>query len=133
LSGIYCAKYFDAAVIALDADATVFPYLQHHALLNGVDITTIKCRYEKITKAMLSEFDMVIASDICFWDDMTQPLINLNKRCYQAGIQRIVMTDPGRQPFRNMATHCSEVFDAIYESWSVPHPYNTSGLVLDIS
>lgn len=132
IAGIFMAKDYGAQVTALDADESVFPYLRYHADLNGVSIHCIKARYENITKAMLSEFDMVIASDICFWDEMTQPLINLIHRCYQAGVQRVVMTDPGRQPFRDMAEPCADKYDAIYENWSVPHPYNVSGLVLDI-
>ncbi len=132
ISSIYCAKNYSAKVTALDADASVFPYMDYHAQLNQVHVSTLCMRYEKITKAMLSEFDMLIASDICFWDEMTQSLVNLMERCYQAGIERVVMTDPGRQPFRDMARQCAERYDALYENWSVPHPYNTSGVVLDI-
>ncbi len=133
ISGIYCAKNYQSQVTALDADASVFPYVHYHSELNGVELTTIQLRYENITKAMLAEFDMVIASDICFWDEMTKPLIHLIARCYQAGVQRVVMTDPGRQPFRDMAEHCMEKYDALYDNWATPHPYNQSGLVLDIS
>lgn len=133
IASIYLAKYHDAEVTALDADDSVFAYLNYHASLNGVVVDTLKSRYEKVTKAMLSEFDMVVASDICFWDEMTRPLSNLIHRCYVAGVSRVVMTDPGRQPFRNMAEVCAEKYDAVYENWSVPHPYNISGLVLDIS
>lgn len=133
ISGIYCAKYHQATVTGLDADANVFPYMEYHAQLNGVAVNTIQLRYEDITEDMLSEFDVVIASDICFWDEMAQPLLDLMHRCYQAGVQRVVMTDPGREPFRSMAEQCVETFDALYENWSVPHPYNISGLVLDIA
>ncbi len=133
ISGIYCAKNFKAKVTSLDADDSVFTYLQHHAMLNGVNVTTTKNRYEKITVEMLSKFDMVIGSDICFWDEMTALLFNLVKRSHRAGVKRVVMTDPGRPPFRMMAEKCLEKFDGIYDNWSVPHPYNTSGLVLDIS
>lgn len=132
ISGIYCAKFYDARVTGLDADETVFPYMQLHASINNVEVDNVKLRYEKVTKAILGDFDMVIASDICFWDEMTKPLTNLIHRCYQAGVERVVMTDPGRQPFREMALVCSERYDAIYDNWSVPAPYNTSGLVLDI-
>ncbi|MGH1485467.1 MAG: class I SAM-dependent methyltransferase [Cellvibrionaceae bacterium] len=132
VSGIYCAKAFTSQVTALDADESVFPYLQHHAELNGVSVDTVKCRYEKVTTKMLSDFDMIIGSDVCFWDEMAPLLVNLINRAYKAGVKRVVMTDPGREPFRIMAEKCVNKFDAIYESWSVPHPYNTSGLVLDI-
>lgn len=133
ISGIYCAKYFKSKVVGLDADDSVFPYMQLHAELNGVVVQNNRCRYEKVTKAMLSEYDMVIGSDICFWDEMTKPLFNLTNRAYAAGVKRVVMTDPGRPPFRNMADRCAEKFAAVYDNWSVPSPYNTSGLVLDIS
>ena len=132
ISGIYCAKAFAGQVTALDADESVFPYLQHHAELNGVTVDTVKCRYEKVTTKMLADFDMLIGSDICFWDEMTPLLVNLINRAYKAGMKRVVMTDPGRAPFRVMAERCVNKFDALYENWSVPHPYNTSGLVLDI-
>lgn len=133
ISGIYCAKNFNAKVTALDADDTVFAYLQHHADINGVQITTLKSRYEKVTRGMLEDFDMVIGSDICFWDEMAKPLFNLIRRSQQAGVQRVVMTDPGRQPFRGMAERCIESFGGLYDNWSVPHPNNMSGLVLDLS
>lgn len=132
ISGIFCAKRYQSIVTSLDADSSVFPFLEYHAGINGVNVQTTVLRYEKITVEMLTNFDMVIASDICFWDEMTQPLTNLIHRCYKAGVQRVVMTDPGRQPFRDMAEVCAEAYDAIYENWSVPHPYNVSGLVLDI-
>ena len=133
ISGIYCAKNFGSKVTALDADESVFTYLQYHAQLNGVSITTLKSRYEKVTVEMLSEFDMIIGSDICFWDEMAKPLFNLIKRAHKAQVKRVVMTDPGRPPFRTMAEQCMEKFAAVYDNWSVPHPYNTSGLVLDIA
>jgi predicted nicotinamide N-methyase len=132
IGSIFVAKNYGAIVTALDADESVFPYLHYHAHINGVAVETIKERYENVTTDMLSKFDMVIASDICFWDEMTQPLSNLIHRCYEAGVERVVMTDPGRQPFRDMAEVCSEKYAAIYENWSVPHPYNISGLLLDI-
>lgn len=132
IGGIFCAKHYHAAVTSLDADNSVFPFLDYHAQLNDVVVKTLVLRYEKITIDMLKNFDIVVASDICFWDKMTQPLTNLIHRCYKAGVQRVVMTDPGRQPFRDMAEVCAKTYNAIYENWSVPHPYNVSGLVLDI-
>lgn len=133
ISGIYCAKAFDAKVTALDADDSVFPFLQHHAFINQVEITTLHKPYEKISKSVLSEFDMVIGSDICFWDEMEGLVFNFINRAHQAGVKRVVITDPGRPPFCNMAERCCEKFDAIYDHWSVPHPNNTSGFVLDIA
>jgi predicted nicotinamide N-methyase len=133
IAGIYCAKQFQSSVTGLDADASVFPFLNHHAELNNVVVQPLIVPYEKVTKSMLGQFDMVIGSDICFWDDMGDLLFNLINRVHKAGVKRVVITDPGRPPFRKMAERCCEKFDAIYDNWSVPHPHNTSGLVLDIN
>ena len=130
LGGVYCAKTFGARVTSLDADETVFPYLLHHAELNGVEVTPWKNRYEKVRKVDLEEFDLVIAADICFWDSMSKLLFNLVNRAVQADT-RVVMTDPGRPPFREMAEKCVVKFGALYDDWAAPHPYNASGLVLD--
>ena len=132
ISGIYCAKRYQSHVTALDADDSVFPYLALHAALNNVEVSTMKARFEQVTSKQLAEYDMVIGSDICFWDEMAKPLFNLIRRAEKAGVERVVLTDPGRQPFRDMAERCLEHYDAIYDNWSVPHPYNISGLILDI-
>ena len=131
LAGVYCAKQFGSKVTSLDADDTVFPYLLHHADINAVAVTPWKCRYEKVRKVDLQQFDLMIAADICFWDSMVSPLFNLARRAHQSGV-RVVMTDPGRPPFREMAEKCYHTFDARYDNWSTPHPYNATGLVLDI-
>ena len=132
LAGIYCAKKFKARLTSLDADDTVFPFLVYHSVLNDVKSKTWKCRYEKVQKKHLEKFDLIIGADICFWDEMTKPLYNLVSRARQVGGVRVVMTDPGRSPFTDMAEKCVDKFDADYESWSVPHPHNASGFVLDV-
>lgn len=132
LAGIFCAKTFEAQVTALDADKTVFPYLELHAEINGVQLDTWQRRYEQVTKADLAGFDMVIAADVCFWDSMVKPLYNLTRRAAQVGGVRVVMTDPGRPTFRSMAETCVDKLGAEYDNWSVPHPHNASGLVLDL-
>ena len=131
LAGIYCAKKFKAHTTGLDADDTVFPYMQYHADINKVSVENWKCRYENVRKADLKHFDLIIGSDICFWDSMTAPLYNLMQRAYKVGC-RVVITDPGRPPYREMAEKCADKFDAIYNDWIVPHPHNASGLVLDM-
>ena len=133
LAGIFCVKEFNAKLTSLDADDTVFPYLLHHADINGVRATTWKCRYENIRKADLQNFDLIIAADVCFWDEMSKPLLNLVRRARQVGGVRVVMSDPGREPFRVMAEECMDAFDADYVNWSVPHPHNASGLILNVA
>lgn len=132
MGGIFCAKQFHASVVALDADDNVFPFLEHHAQLNGVAIDTIQMKFEEISTDDLSQFDMLIGADICFWDELTPIVGDLLQRALDAGVPRIVLTDPGRPPFRAMAESLVDDVEAVYTDWDVPEPHNAWGLVLDI-
>ncbi|WP_199775633.1 class I SAM-dependent methyltransferase [Microbulbifer pacificus] len=130
LGGIFCAKAFGAKVTSLDADPSVFPFAEYHAALNGVEITTWRNRYEKVTQADLAEFDAVIGTDICFWDKLEAPLFNLTRRALRAGVDRIVLVDPGRPPFRQLAERAEEKLDASYFEWQTQHPMKATGCIL---
>lgn len=132
LAGIYCAVHHRARVTAIDADDAVFPYLQLHAELNDVRINTLRSRFEKITGAQLSEIDLLVATDVCFWDELVKPWQNLIRRALNAGVKRIVIADPERSPFFTLAEHCIERYDAELLDWrSKRHP-RIRGSVLQI-
>ncbi len=132
LGGIFCAKHFDAEVIALDADDAVFPFLEHHAQINGVNVDTIQMNFEDIEEEHLTQFDMIIGADICFWDSLVEPVGELIGRGLDSGVARTVITDPGRPPFRQVADYFFEQDNATYTDWTVPEPHNAWGLVLDL-
>ena len=131
ITGIYCGKQFKARVTGLDIDDSVFPFLEHHAEINGVSVDTLNLSYEKVTGKILSEFDVVIGGDICFWDELSKPLFNLAKRAKKANT-RVIITDPGRPPYTEMAERCCAKLGGSLEAWSVPEPHNCSGFVLDV-
>ena len=133
LSGIFCAKHFDAEVVALDADEGVFPFLELHAEINKVQLNTYCDRFENITEEDLSGFDVIIGADICFWDELQQPIEQLIKRAIAADVSRILLSDPGRPPFRAMAEKMAALVpDSTYTDWDVPEPHNVWGLILDL-
>ena len=132
LGGLFCAKTFNAKVTSVDIDDGVFPYLALHADLNGVKAKTLKSSFQKVTSSQLSKTDVLIGADICFWDEMSKPLYNLVKRAHKQGT-RVIITDPGRPPFFEMAEKCETKFDASLTHWAVAEPYNCSGYVLDLS
>jgi len=130
LAGIHCAKAYDANVLAIDADPAVFPYLELHAQHNGVDIETRQQYFEAITVDQLTTIDLLIAADICFWDELADTVAALVNRACQAGVSRIVIADPERPPFFDMAegamqNHCAELFQ-----WQVDQPRRASGCIL---
>lgn len=131
LAGIYCAKHFNADVVAVDADSAVFPYLQLHAQYNDVTITTQKQSFERITTQQLAEFDLIIAADICFWDELAATVLKLLKRACKAGVGKIIIADPERPPFFAMAQHCIDQFYAELEPRRIDQP-RASGCLLII-
>lgn len=132
-ASIFCAKHFNAQCIALDADDSVFPYLELHTAMNQVSVDSVQMNLADITEDQLANFDLVIAADICFWDELTEQVGQLIDRAINAEVPRILLTDPGRPGFRELAEHYSQYDEVTYTDWAVPSPHNAWGLVLDIN
>ena len=132
IAGIYCAKQFGAEVTLLDADAAVLPYAQFHAEQNEVEVRLCHSRYEQVRVADFAEFDLVIGGDICFWDEMSSTLFNMLRRCQRAQSCSVLLADPGRPPFRDMAERAEQKLGAELFAWHVNHPWNLSGLLLTL-
>jgi predicted nicotinamide N-methyase len=81
LVGIACVKMFQAQVTGLDADAAVFPYLHLHAQRNGVHIATRQSTFAELTQEDLAAFELIVGADICFWEDLVDPLYQLPAFC----------------------------------------------------
>ena len=99
LNGIWLAKKHGARVLAIDADPAVAPYLELQARINGVEIEFRTGRFEALDRRLLTGAELLIGTDICFWDEMVEPLYKLLRRAGQAGVQRAIIGDPGRPPF----------------------------------
>lgn len=132
LGGIYLAKHYAALLTSTDADAAVFPYLQLHAELNGVSTHMEQACFDDISTQRLGEFDVLIAADICFWDELSDSVYQLIARAVAAGVKKIVIADPEREPFFAMAERCMEDFYAELEARKVSAPHRSSGCLLVI-
>lgn len=132
LLGVYCARKFNARVTTVDADPKVFPFVKLHAALNGVEVKTRTSRYEKIPPKMLQGLDMVAGGDICFWDELVNPLYKFVRRAVQAGVGTILIADPGRPPFLKLAKRCRKHFDAQLMPYTVVDPTIEEGYLLVI-
>ena len=131
-AGIWCARRMGSEVTSMDADDSVFPYLNAVAEINKVQTTPLKSRFEKLTTRQLADYDILIAADVCFWDDLVRPVGNMVNRAVNAGVKLIVIADPERSPFLEMAEravdkHCGELLD-----WKVGKPHEASGALLVI-
>ncbi|MGV6807961.1 MAG: class I SAM-dependent methyltransferase [bacterium] len=126
LSGIFLAKHFGARVTGVDIDPQVEPFLKLQARINKVDVDFKKQRFEKITRKDLSHFDAVVGADICFWDELTPVLFKLIRRARKAGVERVVIADPGRPPFWELADLCAEAFDSEVITRTIHRPIKTT-------
>ncbi len=131
LLGLYCAKNFQARVTGIDADENVLPYLELHAEINGLKMTGEKKSFQQLTVAYLSQFDIILGADICYWDEMTDILAKLIARSKRAGVKQVLIADPCRPPFTDLAEKCTEKYDSVelVEKF-LSRPVNASGEIL---
>ena len=132
LLGIFCAKNYKAKVTSIDADEWVFPYLRVHAAMNDVKINTNTCRYEDIKPSTLSKKQFLAGGDICFWDELVDPLYDLIARAVRCGVKYIIIADPGRSPFMKLVRRCKKAFGAELIPWEIKKPKSESGYLMVI-
>ena len=132
ISGIWCARTLGAEVTSVDADPDVFPFLAATAELNGVQTTPLVSRFEKLTTRRLADFDMLVAADVCFWDELVDPVFNLVNRAVRAGVKQILIADPERPTFHAMAQRCVDRHGGEIVEWQTRAPQQARGAILVI-
>ena len=130
LLGIYCAKKWGAEVVGVDADSKVFPYLHLHAEVNEVTIQTRAARFENMRKSHLEGTSLMLGGDICFWDEMIDPLSKLVNRAMKAGVDQVIIADPGRPPFDEVCARAEKKWGAEIKQWEVTKPSKSQGWLL---
>ncbi|MEM1435632.1 MAG: methyltransferase domain-containing protein [Pseudomonadota bacterium] len=119
---VFCAKRFKAKVTGLDIDPAVFPFLDLVADLNDVKIRHLVSNYKKLTDAQLAEYDVIIGSDVCFWDKLVKPLADLSVRALDAGVKRVIIADPGRPTFYSMVDRVRKRARVSLQDWYAMDP-----------
>ena len=132
ISGIWCAKQFGSKVTSMDADPDVFPFLEATADLNGVETRHLVSRFEKLSTKDLAKYDMLIAADICFWDELVKPVTNMVNRAVKAGVKHILIADPERSPFFEVANRCADKHCAELVEWQTSGSVEAQGAIMVI-
>lgn len=132
LLGIYCAKNYSARVTGVDIDPEVFPYLQLHASVNEVEISTMKRGFDRIRTKHLQQVQVMIGADICFWDTLAESLKNLILRALRAGVQLVLIADPGRPPFEEIGDYFVNKRGGEILDWTSQRPRRSEGRILKI-
>lgn len=132
LVGIFCARNFGARVTAVDKDPAVFPFLELHAGINGVALRALQSGFEKLRCRELAQVDVIVGSDICFWDSMVNPLRLLILRALRCGVRGVVISDPGRETFEELGRYFTKRKLGEIIDWTAPRPHATRGRILRI-
>jgi len=133
LTGIFCAKKFDAAVTAVDIDPDIYPYLDLHARINRVNVEFLNKGFDQISSRRLQDVEMIIGSDICFWDNLIDPLRRLIQRARRASVGRILIADPGRPTFDSLVEALSPKRGVEVLDREIHKPRRMSGKILQIT
>ena len=132
VTGIWCAKQWGSKVISMDADPAVFPYLEAVAELNGVATQPWVQRFEKVRKKDLEKVDVLVGGDICFWDELVKPVNRMIDRAIDAGVGTIVIGDPERPTFHEMAARAIERHGGELLDWRLTGTVKATGALLVI-
>ena len=132
LTGLFLAKQYQARVTGIDIDNTVAPFLALQAQANQCEIYFQARGFESLSAGELGQYQLMIGTDICFWDELTQPLFELLKRSVNAGVERIIIADPGRPPYWSLVDLCVQAFDAAVVTRRIYEPWKTEKYLLVI-
>ena len=130
---IFCAAKMKGQVTALDIDPEVFPFLDVLAELNDVEIAHLVKGFDKLKKKELEPFDVVVGSDICFWDELVDPLAKMVSRALRAGVKRVIIADPGRPTFYEMADQLAAKHTVKLNEWYALEPNRFEGEIVEIT
>ena len=133
LSGLYAAKNQQADVTGIDIDASVQPYF---ALQNAINDCVVKFQqrsFESLTTEELNQYQYIIGSDICFWDEMTDPLFDLIERAIKSGVKRILIADPGRPPFWGLGDRCAQRLNSEIITRRIYQPFKSEKYILAVT
>jgi predicted nicotinamide N-methyase len=120
-------------VTGLDPDEDVFPYLRVQSELNDVSVAEKIGGMDAMKKKDLQEFDLIIGADICFWDELVDEWFKLIRRAAQAGVKQLVLADPGRETFLELAERCDKKYDTDMLAWYALEPKRYEGFLLVVN
>ena len=134
LLGLFCSREFGNKAHGIDADKNVLPYLQLHAEINGQKMFAEKKNFNQLTVKYLSQFDIILGADICFWDEMAEQLLRLIGRAKRAGVRQVLIADPCRPPFTDLSMSCEQKFENVeLVTKFLRRPVRASGEILIVS
>jgi len=76
--------------------------------------------------------DILFGGDICFWDELVDPVAKMIDRAIDAGVGTIVIGDPERPTFHEMADKVTEKHGGEVLGWRLSGTVKATGALLVI-
>ena len=133
LAGLYLSKFQNIDVKGIDIDPSVKPYFELQNKINGCELNFEACSFESLSHQTLSKYQYLIGTDICFWDELTEPLFGLIQKARGAGVKKILIADPGRPPFWALAERCADKLGSEVITRRIDQPWKSEKYVLVIT
>ena len=133
LTGLYLSKFQNIDVKGIDIDPSVKPYFDLQNKINGCELNFEACSFEALSYQTLSEYQYLLGTDICFWDELTQPLFDLIQKARTAGVKKILIADPGRPPFWALAERCADKLGSEVITRRIDQPWKSEKYILVIT
>ena len=109
----------------------MFPFLHLHAEINKVSVRTHRALFQDLKKKQLADQDLVIGADICFWDEMVDPLYKLILKAVKAGVGQVIVADPGCPPFDEVCEKAEKKLGGEVKEWQIDNgPVKANGWLL---
>ena len=116
----------------MDLAPAVFPFLNVFAEINSVEVKTRKADFTKLKGPDLGQNQVILGSDICFWDSLVEPLVKMVNRAINNGVERIIIADPGRPTFYEFCDKVSSKHQVSLQEWYSVEPDRSEGEIVEI-
>mgnify|MGYP000175249892 CR=1 FL=1 len=131
-TSVFCAQQFGSKVTAVDLDPAVFPFVDVFAEINSVSLTNKCADFSRLAGPFLGQNPLIIGGDICFWDELVDPVAKMIDRAIDAGVGTIVIGDPERPTFHEMADKVTDKHGGDVLGWRLSGSVKATGALLVI-
>jgi len=133
ITGLYLTKNQNADVTGIDTDSSVQPYFELQNTMNDCAMKFQQRSFESLIGNDLQNYQYIVGSDICFWDEMTKPLFDLIQRAITSNIKKILIADPGRPPFWELCDLCAKTYNSEIITQKIDTPWKSEKYILAIN
>ena len=130
VAGMYLTKNQQAMVTGMDIDPSVRDFFNLQNRINNCSQEFQERSFASLSHDDLIHYQHLIGSDICFWDELTDPLFQLICDAKDAGVKNILIADPGRPPFWQLADLCAEQLQSEVITRRISTPWKSEKYIL---